>query len=260
MVFIVIYLLMSGASSSKNLTLMGSMTLSYGNYTSLAKEREVDSLFPPWTTSAGVEYVTEIKWKNLIAKLEFNGCSRRPLNAVEGIGDSLYTTSFDFLSSYIGLLLNVPKTKIYVKPMIGYGWTREFMELETRNDKILQKQSYSKKGWSYGCNMETKLIELSWWRPLAFLNGCCFGGHQISEEKENAEKVFAIDNKVPVYLSIDYFSAISNQTKFMEKFSIRIITQESPCNFLIGTSLYLKNGKFKWWEKVFVGLGLTRDF
>ena len=248
------------------------MTLSGGNYTSLAKERGVDSLFPPWTTAVGVEYGIGMRWKSLIVNLKTNFCSKMFDRTVEKIGDSLlYDTFFDILSGHMGLLLSIPRTKIHATPIIGYAFIWENMELRTPADKILQKQSYSQKGWSYGCNAEVKLFELSEnspWRPLAFLSGCCFGGRPILEEKEETEKVSAGEDKIPIYLNIGYFSIVSNQTKFMEKFSIRIIAEEFPLdlrglsslNFLIGTSLYLKNGKFKWWEKMFVGLGLTGDF
>lgn len=260
---------MSGVSSSKNLTLMGNMAFSYGNYTSLSKEKGVDSLFPLWTSAVGLGLEVGIKWKSLIAKLEYNGCSRGILaNDIGRVEDSLqYITDFGIIRSHMILPLRIPKIKICVEPMIGYAYAWEWIVLKTLDGRTLRQQWYSEGGLSYGGNAEIKLFD-SPWRPLAFLSGCCFGGRPILEEKEETEKVSDGEDKIPIYLNIGYFSIVSNQTKFMEKFSIRIIAEEFPLdlrglsslNFLIGTSLYLKNGKFKWWEKMFVGLGLTGDF
>jgi hypothetical protein len=262
---IAFYLLILGMYCPKDLTIMGSMVLSRGEYISLCEESEIDSIFPPWTTIAGIGYEAEMKWKGLMLDLQLSGGSRRAFNASEIVDDSFrYSTIFALLRCHAGLCLRVPKTRIDIKPAIGYAVGWETMQLETRNDRLLEKQSWSQRGLSYGCGATVKLLELSEtspWMSVVHWGGCCLAGFQHQDEaRESGETTPTAEKKASIYLNTAYSSLVYNGRNLVETFSIGLVTERQWLSCLVGTRLHLKSGKFKWWEKVFLGLAGTKRF
>jgi hypothetical protein len=254
---VVICIILLQTDSSKGFSWAATWSQSYGKYTSLAKEEQVDSLFPLWTSGFGGRAEAEIKWRSLVAQLGYDGCSERPWGS-HWLGDSLrYVTDFGILRGHIGWVLNVHKL-ISIRPAIGYAITWENLSLRTKDDKSYRQLWFFEKGLSYGCDATIRLAEPHWtspWYYIFFWHGCCIGGLRQREGKER-ELVGTPNAKIKsgLYLNLSYTSLIHNEKNLMEKFGLSIILRDPPLDCIIGTNLHLKNGKFKWRETLYIGV------
>jgi hypothetical protein len=258
--FIILFLL--SREFPKNLSLDCRVS-SYSQYYSLIEERGLDSLYPSWTSGLGMGLGVGVKWKKLIAKLEYNGTGKDNPMFTNVYEDSLvHITDFGLFRGLAGLYLS--NSRVAFCMLAGYGTTWEHIALKTglmldshTDEKILREEKYSRSGFSYGVSTNIKLFDVSRknspWKPLLVLDeGCARGKAHSDWERSNRPKILAGEGTFPLYLNMEYFAFRGE----MEKFSVGFIAKEPYfVDFLIGTSLYLKEGKFKWWEVFYIGFG-----